>query len=486
MPNVLILRKFCVGAILLLFCVDPLLVSGAEMIDLGSRRELFVDQFLIEKMNGTRLQMHQPQREGTALKFDKPWEGGFCSYATVIKEGDSYRMYYRGLPVAGRDGSDNESVCYAESRDGVSWKKPNLGIFTIHGTIENNVVFTNAPYAHNFSPFLDDRPSVEASAKFKALAGTYKTGLHAFVSPDGLRWQALQADAVFTNGVFDSQNVAFWSAHEQQYILYFRTMKKVGNENFRWVSRTTSKDFVTWTKPVEMEFGETPPEHLYTNGTHPYFRAPHIFIGLAKRFFPNKVAVSAEAAKSLVDDPKYRIASSDSILMTTRGGAHFDRTFMEAFIRPGSSPEDWIARDNTPALGVVPANDREMFIYRGSHYAQPSAELTRYSLRIDGFVSVKAPYAGGEMLTRPFKFSGEKLEINFATSAAGGMRIEIQNEEGVAIAGFTSADCPEMIGDDISRIVSWSKGPDVAKLAGKTIRLRFQMKDADLYSIRFL
>ena len=218
---------------MLLFCVAPLLVSGAEMIDLGSRRELFVDHFLIEKMNGTRLQMHEPHREGTALRFDKPWEGGFCSYATVIEEGGLYRMYYRGLPEAGHDGSDNESVCYAESMDGVSWKKPSLGLFTIYGTLENNVVFTNAPYAHNFSPFLDERPNVEAPAKFKALAGTYKTGLHAFVSPDGLRWQALQANAVFTNGVFDSQNVAFWSAHEQQYILYFRTMKKVGGENFR-------------------------------------------------------------------------------------------------------------------------------------------------------------------------------------------------------------------------------------------------------------
>src|SRR5206468_4283604 len=200
------------------------------------------------------------------------------------------------------------------------------------------------------------------------------------------------------------------------YLCYFRTWKKVG-EGFRWISRTTSKDFLHWTEPVEMEFGDTSPEHLYTNGTHPYFRAPHIYIALAKRFFPTKAALPPEQSKHLVSNASYRIASSDSIFMTTRGGSHYDRTFMEAFIRPGPDPEDWVARDNTPALGVVPANARQMFIYRMSHYAQPTSHMARYSLRTDGFVSVSAPYRGGELITKAFTFSGSKLEINFVTSA---------------------------------------------------------------------
>jgi hypothetical protein len=236
---------------------------------------------------------------------------------------------------------------------------------------------------------------------------------------------------------------------------------------------------------MEMEFGDTPPEHLYTNGTHPYYRAPQIYIGLAKRFFPTKAALPAGQAKELVKNPGYRVASSDSIFMTTRGGQHYDRTFMEAFIRPGPSPEDWVARDNTPALGVVPANTREMFIYRMSHYAQPSSHMERYSLRTDGFVSVNAPYRGGELITKPFAFSGSKLEVNFATSAAGGMRVEIQDADGKAIPGYALADCPEMIGDEIDRGILWSGGGDVGKLAEKPIRLRFSMKDADLYSLRF-
>src|SRR5205823_4118345 len=119
--------------------------------------------------------------------------------------------------------------------------------------------------------------------------------------------------------------------------------------------------------------------HLYTNGTHPYYRAPHIYVALAKRFFPTKAALSPEEARTLVSNPGYRVASSDSIFMSTRGGNHYERAFMEAFIRPGPYHEDWVSRDNTPALGVVPANERTMFIYRMSHYAQPSSHVSRYS-----------------------------------------------------------------------------------------------------------
>jgi hypothetical protein len=474
---------FCRGALFAL-CLQAHGLP-AQVLQLGSQRELFVDHFLIAKMDGVQLKLHEPRREGVAVKFDRPWEGAFSCYATVIKDGANYRMYYRGLPSATSDDSPEAVVCYAESKDGVTWTKPNLGLFEIRGTRENNVLLTNAPFAHNFSPCLDERPDAPKAERYKALAGDYKSGLHAFKSADGVHWSPLQSEAVFTNGAFDSQNVAFWSTVEQQYLCYFRTMKNVGGESFRWVSRTTSKDFVQWTEPVEMDCGDTPPEHLYTNGTHPYYRAPQIYIALAKRFFPAKAALPADQARALVSSPGYRVASSDSVFFTTRGGNRYDRTFMEAFLRPGPSPEDWVARDNTPALGVVPANAREMFIYRVSHYAQPTSHMARYVLRADGFVSVNAPYRGGELVTRPFVFSGSKLELNFETSAAGGVRVEIQDANGTPLPGYALADCPEFIGDEIAHVVAWSAGTAVTSLAGKAVRLRFALKDADLYSLRF-
>lgn len=95
------------------------------------------------------------------------------------------------------------------------------------------------------------------------------------------------------------------------------------------------------------------------------------------------------------------------------------------------------------------------------------------------------PYAGGELITKPLTFSGNRLTINFATSAAGGLRVELQTAEGQPLDGFALDDCPEIIGDRLEHTVSWKSGPDIGKLAGQAIRLRLELKDADLYSIQF-
>ena len=450
------------------------------MLNIGSRRELFVDHYLIDRLGNARLELHRPRREAIAFNFDEPWEGAFACYATVLKDGDTYRAYYRGWPQI----AASAVVRVAESRDGIRWTKPRLGLHEVNGTRNNNVILVpgdgDGGVTHNFAPFVDKRPGVPEAERYKALGGG-GAGLIAYASADGLSWKKMQDRPVFTQGDFDSLNVPFWSEAEGRYVCYFRRSK----DSYRWISRTTSDDFLNWADPVEMDMGDTPPEHFYTNGTTPYFRAPHIYVALAKRFFPGKrVVPEAEAAK-LVDNPAYRVDSSDSIFMTTRGTNRYDRTFMEAFIRPGPSPRDWIARDNTPACGVVPGDERTMFVYRSSHYGQPTAHMMRYSLRLDGFVSVNARYEGGEMVTKPFIFSGKELEINCETSAAGGIRIEIQNAEGEPVQGFELSDCGEIAGDQISRIVEWKDRCDVSGLAGKPVRLRFVVRDADLYSIRF-
>jgi len=109
------------------------------LIQIDSQRELFIDNYLIDTLIGTRLVLQKPRDEGSVLKFDKPWEGMFCGYVTIIKDGKTYLAYYRGLPEAGKDGSSLETTCYAESKDGIHWEKPNLGLFEIDGSLENNV-----------------------------------------------------------------------------------------------------------------------------------------------------------------------------------------------------------------------------------------------------------------------------------------------------------------------------------------------------------
>ena len=447
-------------------CLPALLTA---QIDIGSRRELFVDHFLIERLSNTSLRLQSPVEKETVLKLDRPWEGAFSGYFTVIKDGPRYVLYYRCLPVSGADGRAEESTCRAESSDGIHFTRP-----------ENNVILKQKPpFSHNFAPFLDRNPHAAPTERFKALAGTSKSGLAAFASPDGINWKKMREDPVLPPSKetrYDSQNVAFWSEHEKQYVCYFRTFKN----NVRWVSRTTSPDFRTWAPPVEMSFGDAPAEHIYVNQTSPYFRAPHIYMSLAARFMPGRQVLTAEEAAAIRVDPKYFQDCSDAVFFTTRGGDRFDRTFLESFLRPGQGMENWVSRSNYPANTVVETGPAEISFYVNRNYGQPTAHLKRYALRTDGFVSVHAGYQPGELLTKPLKFQGKRLEINYSTSAAGSIRIEVQDASGKVLE-----ESREIIGDQIDRTVAWKSGGDLAGVQGTPVRLRVILRDADLYSIRF-
>ena len=128
--------------------------------------------------------------------------------------------------------------------------------------------------------------------------------------------------------------------------------------------------------------------------------------------------------------------------MSTRGGDRYERTFMEAWVLPGIGLRNWVSRSNYPAYGIVPTGPAEMSLYISRHNAQQSAHVARYTLRTDGFASVRAGYQGGEMLTRPLVFAGGALEINFATSAAGSIRVEIQDAAGKPMPGFALGRLP--------------------------------------------
>lgn len=488
MKQLLILLLVLIGSL-----ESPLLLAeDSKPLQIGNRRELFVDNYLVDKLQGAELRLHHPVDEGSVLKFDQPWEGLFCGYCTVIKDGDLYRAYYRGRPSAGADGDVGEVYCYAESKDGVNWVKPEFSLFEKQGHKKNNIILADAaPMTHNLSPFLDTRPGVPKAERYKALAGTMKSGLVAFTSPDGIHWKQHPAGAVIPTEMvpyrymFDSQNVAFWSPVEKKYLSYFRVFK----DKIRRIARSESDDFIHWSKPVLMEYthrGETAPiEHLYTNQTHPYFRAPHIYLSVAARFMPGRKVLTDEQAKEIGVHPKYFKDTSDAILMTTRGDNTYQRTFLSGYITGGIGAQNWVSRTNYPALNVVQTGPSEMSVYVNQDYAQKTAHLRRYSMRLDGFASVRADYGGGELLTKPLVFDGSHLSINFSTSAAGGIKVEIQDENGKPIPGFTLADSREQIGNEVNRIVSWKGGDDVKSLSGKPVRLKFVMKDADLYSLQF-
>lgn len=481
-----ILGRLCLFMFVIAISMSTATTAAETPLDIGGKLELFVDTHLIGSLNGASLRLHEPVPAGVALAFDKPWEGAFCGYCTVLHDNGLYRLYYRGLPIAGKDGSTTEVTCYAESTDGIVWTKPELGLFEAEGSRRNNIILKDmAPFSHNFSPFIDTRPGVPESERYKALAGTVRTGLIAFVSVDGVRWKKLRDEPLITEGAFDSQNVAFWSASENCYVCYFRTWMEGGFKGYRTVSRSTSSDFLTWTRPQYMDFGDTPPEHLYTNQTHPYFRAPHIYVAVPMRFMPGRKVLTNEQAALLGVDPGYSSDCAEAVFMSSRGGNRYDRTFMEGFIRPGTDLGNWASRAGMTALGVVPTGPSEMSLYKQAHYAQPSCHLLRYTLRTDGFVSVNAPYAGGEMITKPFVFEGSRLTVNISTSAAGSVKVAILDAAGHPLPRYSLDLSDEIVGDDIAHTVTWQGESELGEMAGTPVCLRFIMKDADLYSMQF-
>ena len=441
-------------------------------LDIGSRLELFVDRYLIDRMDGVELRLHEPRKLPRAASMFTGY------YATVIKDGDLFRAYYRREDASYKGkvegcGNLSELTCYAESRDGHEWTFPGLGLYEINGSRDNNVTLARQPpFNHNFSPFLDTRPGADAGERFKALAGhpgydrkVHAEGLHSFASPDGIHWRKTSDESVIPYDpswphAFDSQNVSFWSEAEQLYVCYFRTWL-TRHGTLRTISRATSPDYVHWGEPVAME-PNLPGEHLYTNQTQPYFRAPHLYIALPTRFVPD------------------RGESTDILFMTTRAGStQYDRLFTEAFIRPGLDPARWGNRSNYAALNVVPTGPGEMSIYH-------CVSGHRYVLRTDGFVSVRAGSAHGELLTKPLTFTGSTLVVNVSTSAAGSLRVEVQSPDGNPIPGFEVDDCSALVGDDIEGTVKWEGNGALRALAGKPVRLRFVMRECDLYSLRFV
>ncbi|MGZ0167823.1 MAG: hypothetical protein ACKVII_28225 [Planctomycetales bacterium] len=483
--------------------------NGQEAIEIGSRRELFVDGHLIDKLVGTQRRMHQPVAREIAVVHDAPWEGAGSGYHSVIHDGDTYRMYHRGSKLGVENGRlkvGGQVYCYAESRDGIRWEKPNLRLYEHGGSKENNIFWTGVGI-HNFAPFLDTRPDCPPESRFKALAGTAaEGGLFAFHSPDGIHWSLTRKEPVVTEGAFDSQNLAFWDATAGKYRAYFRTFtegittgKVWKPAGYRAIRTASSSDFLSWGDEADLTYEDSPVEHLYTNQIGPYFRAPHILIGFPTRYIERGWSPSMRALPQLEHREmrseahlRYGTSLTEGLLMASRNGVHFER-WNEAFLKPGPQrPETWqyghnyIAWHAVETKSSLPGAPNELSLYatEGSWTGDSNA-IRRYTLRLDGFVSVNAGWRGGELITKPLKFTGDRLDLNFSTSAAGDIRVEIQDADGKPFPGFTLDDSAEIFGDEIDRTVQWKSGSDVSSLSGKTVRLRFVLKDADLYALKF-
>ena len=452
------------------------MARGDEPIAIGQQRELLTDDHLIQEADGIVFRLHQPEPEEVVLVTDRPWEGNTCAYYTIFQDGDKYRMYYRGShwDEKAKKATHPEVVCYAESEDGIHWQKPELGICEFDGSTANNIIWDGVG-THNFTPFKDTNPKCKPEARYKALGRgrslrpgdkSSKHGLFAFQSPDGLHWKLMQDTPVITKGAFDSQNLAFYDEVANTYRDYHRWF----NGGVRDIMTCTSSDFLNWTDPIGLKYSEPRREHLYTNAIQRYPRAPHLLIGFPTRYLP---------------DQGQRV---EPILMTSRDGLHFKR--WQKPVIPETALQDRQGnRSNYMTWGMVqlPGNQREYSLYATeAYYTGPDSRVRRFSYRVDGFVSAHAEAGTGHFTTRTLTFEGKKLELNLVTAETGSILVEIQDHDGKPIPGFSTNDCQPLTGDSISQFVSWKENPSLQSLAGHAVKLKFTIRNGDLYSFRFV
>lgn len=479
-------------------------------IPIGSRRELFLDGYLIDQLvGGAQQQLHHPVPQEIALQHDAPWEGTGSGYHSLLKDGDVYRMYYKAWHLAVSKGKVNTGThplycCLAESEDGINWHKPDLGLHDFEGSKKNNIVMVSGKLGPlNVDPghpavFLDENPEAPKQAKYKAIFRSSKpNGLLPFQSPDGLHWSPMTDKPILSGlGAFDSQNLAFWDPNISQYRAYWR----IFSDGRRAIRTATSNNLVDWGKHTDLSYEDSPLEQLYTNQIKPYHRAPHLLIGFPTRYTDRGWS---ESMRSLPEREhrelrssatnRYGTAVTEALVMSSRDGTKFYR-WNEAFLPPGiERPGSWnyghqyIGWNLVETKSALPGAPNELSLYAGeSYWTGQGSAVRRYTLRLDGFVSINAPRKGGELVTKPLTFTGKKLAMNFATSAAGGIRVELQRPDGQPIPGYSLDDCPPIFGNTIERVVTWKKGPDLSQLAGQPVKVRFELQDADLYAIQFI
>lgn len=489
-------------------------LHAAEPVDIGTRRELFLDDFWIESSNNAQILVHQPVRKEIVVDWNKPWEGSGSGYTVVMKDRDEkgpiFRMYYKAWH---HDMKVTQPlvIAYQESRDGIRWERPDLGFCEHRGSKENNILIERAGTGRmeDFNVFLDENPRAMPEARYKAIGLSYKGGgLWAFQSSDAVHWTPMKDGPVYAHAqpagywMYDSQNVAHWSEKDGKYVLYHRTF----DNEVRNVRRAVSDDFLHWIDEGVIRFpeGEGPRKgaEYYVNQILPYYRAPHLLIGFPARYVDpgwvrsTEFLPERELRKQRAESPLHglRVATTltDSVYIVSRNGIDF-RQSNDVFLAPGLRTKDnWTYGDNYIAWHVVETEPTEsdtpteLSIYATESYMTgDSARLRRFTLRIDGFASLHAKSRTGEVVTRPLIFGGDRLSLNMGTGAAGEIRVELLDAEGKPVPGRTAVDCDPIFGDSLDRTVSWKGEENLSTLTGKAVRLRFILREADIYSFVF-
>jgi len=444
-----------------------------------SKVEMFIDHYLIETTDNTILKLHEPVKKNKIVSFDAPCESITSCYITILNFKGKYYMYYRGYSKYENKKRIEECTCLALSDDGINFYKPNLNLVEFNGNKNNNIILKDAEICHNFTPFIDTNPNCDEKMIIKAVGGhkkisVNKAKLYGLYSADGINFKKIQEQPILTDGMFDSQNVVFYDNQINKYRCYSRYFDNSHIENpkeyegVRAIQSCTSDNLITWDKNIKNKYNTPIMEQFYTNATS-ICPDTNIYLSFPKRYVHDRERDFYNSSDTGV---------SDCVFMSSRDGINFDRTFLEAYVRPGLDRKNWVNRNNMMALGIVETSDNEFSIYISENYRTDTAGIRRLAIRKYGFCSMHANYEGGSFLTKPFNFTKNNLYINYSTSAVGFVKIQLVDE-----AKKVLATSKEIYGDEIFEKVEFDN--DISKYINRPVRLLVQLKDSDIFAFKF-
>lgn len=492
--------------------------------DIGSGKQVFIDWELIEPgyglswggerptswemPHGVRIAVHRPRIDLQPLIVaDRPWESMVTGIVTLMEDEGRYRMWYECWSLAeGEDsigkGGYPKMLAYAESTDGANWVKPRLGTVSFGGSTDNNIVYgLDLPLGrtiHGAGVFKD--PSASPDERYKLVCMT-REGIGGAVSPDGLRWKALE-QLLVPGYLSDTPNVARFDAERGRYVGYFRgwggwtasnRRKNTTGHGRRTIAYAESDRFESWPWPqtiVAPSVNDDPDTDIYTNSYAPWPDAPD-----AHLMFPGYYQRTRDVR--------------EVHLLTSRDGIDWHRPASEPIIPCGEPGSDWGEGSWLAGAGLVSVHPGEWSLpvrpQSRSHnqYQFPiglqnppnHGELCLATWREDGFTSLEAEAQGG-CSTMPIVFKGGRLEINAWTRFGGEIRIELADPSGEtfgasyktaeAIAGHTFEDCDPISGGVLKHVVTWNGESDLSAWAGRPVRLRFSLRRARLFAFQFV
>ncbi len=491
--------RFCYVIFMMVLCCGTLHSAASEksreVIDVGSRKQLFIDESFFATSKGVTLKVKPPQKTGERiLRPEQPWENAALSWFNVVQDAGRiddrarYRMWYAAYDIDGWPTADDTSFCYAESQDGIHWTRPELGLFSYQGSKRNNILFRqigspadgNRSRVHGAGVFIDLH--APPYARYKAVSQGIFTGLGKPVhrvagmySADGLKWTRY-SDPV-CNIFADSQYSGFWDRSLGKYVLYGR----VGGRG-RSLGRSESDDFRHF-DPLKLilQSDDKDPVNsdLYNSATMKYPYAENVYL-----MFPSLYQHDTDTL--------------DIRLAVSRDGIHWSRPDQSTPWIALGKPGEFDGGSLYMGQGMIREGNQLWLYYSGSPLHHNEAKLdnvtkprnariySRVVAQPDRFVAATAGADGGSFTTPLLHFTGGTLKLNLNVQPGGSVRVGLLDERGQAISKRSITDCIPIVGDSLSMPVKWKDGSEVTVRRGVPIRLQVELVHAELYSFQMV